>query len=135
MRDCRTQESWERPTRTYPDPATVKAALTGGDPLQTDAAEAALPLDDGKEIAGLLREALATKTEHRSRVVWADFPQTSPARPIPLQRCLTCGREDECCCPGCPTCPEPQMASGTVSAAWAQRMVQWGDLDSREGVV
>lgn len=51
-----------------------------------------------------------------------------------LVRCLPCGREFDCCCQGCETCPQTKMGPGMISAKWARKMNLWSGIDPREGV-
>lgn len=50
-------------------------------------------------------------------------------------RCPTCGREFDCCCQGCPVCPQTKMGPGMISAEWARKMNLWSGTDPREDIV
>ncbi len=116
------------PTRTheYQSPDEVKAMITGGGSTP-DYGEAYPPTatppppdgDDDEVMVWLTGE----RTLDESRIL-----------AYHEGRCPTCGRKSDCCCQGCPTCPQTRMADGKISEAWAKIQVGLGDRDPQEQI-
>jgi len=125
--------AWEGndPNRTqeYPTPAEVRAMITGAgsdgfQPANRYAGDAA----DSDESEGQDDEVMVWLAEARSMAESRRLAQREG-------RCPTCGRKSECCCQGCPTCPQTKMETGKVAAAaWAAKQVALGGTDPRESI-
>lgn len=114
------QREGNDPTRSheYPTPDEVKAMITGGgNDDAPDRTTSGTP-------AEVLSEVMVWLTGERSL-------DESRAIARPEGRCATCGRKFDCCCQGCPTCPQIKMAAGRISASWVKRQSALGDLDPR----
>ncbi len=126
------------PTRTHErlSPAEVKAMILGGDSAP-DYREAP-PLPDRRRLAASVATA-AHKTKETpdgddENMVWLTGERTmEESRDLAYRegRCWPCGREYDCCCQGCRTCPQIKMAPGKTSMAWAQIQVALGGRDPR----
>lgn len=117
----------------YMSPAEVKALLTGGSNGQ-DCRQAESLADLGEALG--CRQISGTPKEVAAEVmVWLTGERTmDESRALARRegRCWPCGREFDCCCQGCPICPQSKMEEGKISAAHAKRQVALGDTDPRE---
>lgn len=119
----------------YPSPAEVKAMMSGqDDPQECDCPDARTLADLVAKGPGVHKTSGTPQEVADEVMVWLNgersvYEQRAAAKRE--DRCGTCGRETECCCQGCTTCPQSKMEAGKVSAAHARRQARLGRTDPR----
>jgi len=113
-------------TRDIPTPDEVRAMITGAGSDGFQAANRYAGPDESTE----------PQAEQDDEVMVWLVEERTMAESYTLGRrdgrCGSCGRKSECCCQGCPICPQIKMAAGKVSAAHAKHQVALGGTDPRE---
>lgn len=112
-------------THDYPTPDEVRAMITGAGSDGFQAANRYAGPDETEPLQD--DEVMVWLAEERTMI-------ESYALGTRDGRCGSCGRKSECCCQGCPVCPQTKMAAGKVSAAHAKHQVALGGTDPREAI-